>query len=176
MKKIILLVAILLVFSTAVFAQKGANIVAVSAGIVGGELSYERTLNDNVSVLGAVSFTTLVFMHEFTVSGKARWYPFGGAFFLDMGLGFSHGRGMYAFAEDFAQIMLYMFTFGALPEDGLTPKDTTGGLLLQPGLGWNISLGNSGRMYLPIALGANIKIAKEFDLMPVIRIGLGFSF
>ena len=177
-KKVLLVFIVLLVISGRVFAQnqeRAKNSVALSIGIVGAELSYERMFNRHLSVLADVSYTTLIFMDEFTISGKGRWYPFGKAFYLEMGLGYSYGKGVAGFMGD---MLLSVLTFGWY----LTTKDfeddifRSGGFLIQPCMGWKIDIGKNDAFVLPISMGLDIKTGRIPDFMPFLRIGLGYSF
>jgi len=177
-KKTVLLFIVMAAVSGALFAQnqvKAKNAVALSFGVFGAGLSYERMFNSHLSVLADVSYTTLIFMDEFTISGKGRWYPFGKTFFLDLGLGYSYGKGVVGFMGD---MILTVMTFGWY----LTQKDfdndvfRSGGFLIQPGLGWKIDIGKQDRFILPIAMGLDIKTGRVPDFMPYLRIGLGYAF
>ena len=169
---------ILLVAIGGVFAQNQArakNSIAVSVGIIGVGLSYERMFNRYFSVLADTSYTTLVLIDEFTLSGKGRVYPFGGAFYLEMGLGFSYGRGVTDFMTN---MLLGVLTFGyyftTLDENDFLRR--RGGFLLQPGLGWKIDIGKPDGFVPPISMGLDIRVGNAPDLLPYLRIGLGYSF
>jgi len=177
-KKFLLMLAIALLVSGSLFAQeqdRAKNSIALSFGVVGAEASYERIFNRHLSVLADVSYTTLVFMDEFTASGKGRWYPFGRAFYLEVGLGYTYGKGVVGFMAD---TLLSVLTFGYY----LTTKDfendnfRTHGFLIQPGLGWKIDIGKQDGFVLPIGLGIDFKIAEVPDFLPYMRLGLGYSF
>ena len=180
MKRSFFLFIILLIIEGGVFAQsedRAKNSIALQFGVIGAELSYERIISRHFSLLADVSYTTLIFMDEFTASAKARWYPFGKAFFLDLGLGFSYGKGIVGFMSD---TLLTVITFGYW----LTIKDfdndefRTGGFLIQPSLGWKIDIGQEDGFVLPISMGLDFKIKKGAvpDFLPYLRIGLGYSF
>jgi len=177
-KKIFLILIVLFLVSGNIFAQneeRAKNSVAVSLGIVGAALSYERIFNSHFSVLADVSYTTLVLIEEFTISGKGRVYPFGGSYYLEMGLGYSYGRGP---VDMMTHMILGVLTFGwyftTLDEDDILAR--RGGFLLQPGMGWKIDIGKPDGFVLPISMGLNIKTGNVPDVMPYIRIGLGYSF
>jgi len=176
-KRVFLILLVLLVISGSVFAQDRAkNSIAVSAGVIGAELSYERILTPHFSLLADTSYTTLFFMDEFTVSGKGRWYPFGKAFFFDLGLGYSYGKGVVGFMGD---MLLTVITFGywLSVKDFENDELRSGGFLIQPGLGWKLDIGKPDGFVLPISAGMNIKFSSDMpDLMPYLRIGLGYSF
>ena len=176
-KRMILLVIVLMVISGGVFAQDRAkNSIALSVGLIGGELSYERMFNRHFSILADVSYTTLFLVDEFTLSAKGRWYPFGKTFFLDLGLGYSYGKGFVGLLSD---ILLGVITFGYWLEYKDFDDDNfrTGGFLVQPGLGWKIDVGKPDKLVLPIFMGVDLKIWSGMpDIMPYLRIGLGYSF
>ena len=179
-KKIVLLIVVLLVISGALFAQDRAkNSIALSFGFIGAELSYERIFNRYLSVLGDVSFTTLVFVYDFSASAKTRVYPFGGAFFLDLGMGYTYSTGMVAgFGSLIRDMILTVFTFGYwLKKIDMDDYKPSGGFLFQPGLGWKIDVGKPDGFVLPISMGLDIKVNKKHpDFMPYLRIGVGYSF
>lgn len=174
-KRFFLFFICLLVLIGGVFAQseeRAKNNISLSAGIIGAELSYERMFNRHFSVLADVSYTTLIVMDEFTVSGKGRWYPFGKIFYLDLGLGFSYGEGVAGAVGD---MILLLFTFGN--HDVESDVFRSGGFLIQPGLGWKIDIGKPDGFVLPVAMGLDIKLGSEVsDFMPYLRAGLGYSF
>ena len=174
-KRAFLLLVILLIASGSLFAQNRAkNSVLVQFGIIGAELSYERILSPHFSLLADVSYTTLGIVDELTASGKGRWYPFGGAFYLEMGVGYAYGR---SFSNFIGNMFLGMVTFGwwftQLDEDDFA---RTGGFLLQPGMGWKIDIGKPDGFVLPISLGLDIKTGAPPDILPYLRIGVGYSF
>jgi len=177
-KRIFLLVMVLFVVISGVFAQnqaKAKNSIAVSFGIFGAELSYERMFNRYFSVLADTSYTTFILVDEFTLSGKGRVYPFGGAFYLEMGLGFSYGRGVTDFMTN---MILGALTFGwyftTLDDNDFFQRKA--GFLLQPGLGWKIDIGKPDAFVLPISMGLDVKVGNSPDILPYLRIGLGYSF
>ena len=176
-KRIFLTALIVLVISGGVFAQDRAkNSVALSAGIIGGELSYERIFSPHFSVLANVSYTFLIFMDEFTLSAKGRWYPFGKTFFLDLGLGFSYGKGAVGFIAD-AVLSVVTFGYWLSIKDFDNDNFRTPGFLVQPGLGWKIDIGKPDGFILPISMGLNLKFGQDMaDFLPYLRIGLGYSF
>ena len=177
-KKSFLALIVLLVFASGIHAQeqrRAKNSIAVSFGILGAELSYERMFNRYFSVLADTSYTTLILIDEFTLSGKGRVYPFGGAFYLEMGLGFSYGRGVTDFMTN---MLLGVLTFGyyftTLDDDDFLRRRA--GFLLQPGLGWKIDIGKPDGFVLPINMGMDIRVGSLPDILPYLRIGLGYSF
>ena len=175
-KRIALIFIVLLVVSGAVFAQERAhNTVALSFGIVGVEASYERMFNRYLSVLGSASATTILFMDEITASVQGRWYPFGRAFHLDLGLGYTYGMGVGNFM---GKAILGAMTLGLifLIPDYIDKNPRKGGLLIQTGLGWKIDVGKPDGFVLPITLGLNFRAAETPDVMPYMRLGLGYAF
>ena len=195
-KKIIITVLLIAVLSVCLSAQqqtsgsgsfpedRAQNRIAVSAGLIGlFDVSYERLLTPNFSILGQISYNNLVIADSFSVSGKGRWYPFSGAFFLDLGLGYSHGYNITdQISKIIADMLLMMFSFGlwGLSEDyqnrdyGANAYEH--GFYVQPGLGWNIDIGEQDKFLLPISMGLDIRIAQNTTVLPFIRIGLGYAF
>jgi len=177
-KKIVLMFIVFSAISGAVIAQeqeRATHSVAASFGFIGASLSYERMFSRHFSVLAEVSYTTLVLIEEFTLSGKGRWYPFGRAFYLELGFGLSYGRGI---SDLMTHMLLGLFTFGwyftTLDEDDLMARRL--GLLVQPGMGWKIDIGRPGGFVLPVSMGLNFKLGRLPDVLPFLRVGLGYSF
>jgi hypothetical protein len=176
-KRMLLAFIVLIVVSGGVFAQdeqRAANSLAVSLGVFGAELSYERIFSKRLSILGETSYTTMLFMDEFTVAGKGRLYPFAGAFFLELGLGYSYGMGAVNMMEKMLLGVITLGLYYIFVEEIENPR--TGGFLIQPGLGWKIDIGKPDGFILPISAGLDIKAGSSPDFTPYVRIGLGYSF
>ena len=177
-KKLLLTFVVLLIISGHVFSQekeRAKNAVTLQFGIIGAELSYERMFNRRFSILADVSYTTLIFVDEFTASVKGRWYPFKRAFYLDMGLGYTYGKGAIGMMAD---MVLGVVSFGYyfLREDYDRNFFRTSGFLIQGGLGWKIDIGKQDHFVLPIGMGVDVKIGEMPDFLPYIRIGVGYAF
>ena len=177
-KRMLLIFFVLSIFSGVVFAQeneRAKNAFTLQFGAIGGELSYERMFNRHLSVLADVSATTMVFMDEITASAKVRWYPFGKTFYLDLGLGYTYGRGA---VNMMGHMLLTVMTFGYwLTLIDPSEDYRTGGFLVQPGLGWKIDIGKQDHFLLPIGMGLDCKITGDIpDFMPFFRIGVGYAF
>jgi len=184
-KKLFLVFIMLALISIATFAYDSApagkysgsthHTVSFHLALIGAEASYEYNLNRFFSVLGDVAYTTLIFMDEFTVSGKGRVYPFGRAFYLELGLGYSYGKGVVGFVGD---MVLCVVTLGIywLVKDWENDIFRTSGFLIQPGLGWKIDIGKPGAFVLPISFGVDIMVKDIPDFLPYMRIGVGYSF
>jgi len=185
-KKIFAILLLSAVVAGNVFAQEGegGNLrIAVSMGMISGEVSYEQVLSPYFSVLGQVSYSNFIISDSLSVSAKGRWYPFGGAFFLEMGFGYSNGYNISSeSAQAAADVTLTLITLGMwiLSEEfkGHTYDETgrNNGFLLQPGLGWNIDIGQKEGFLLPISMGADIRLAERTTFLPFLKFGLGFSF
>ena len=185
-RKIILIALMTTILMGNLFAQsvdgKAKNIIGFSAGLIGADLSYERVLLPNLSVLGQVSYNNWAIADSLSFSGKARWYPFSGAFFFDIGLGFSSGYNFTGDAVDFiADIFMGMITFGAwFLSDTYLDKNydfkRENGFLIQPGLGWNFDIGKDNHFMLPVAAGLDIRLSKHRTFLPYFRIGLSYAF
>ena len=164
-----------LIAAGVVFSQDEAkNTVSIQFTAIGAAASFERTLTPHFSVLADVSYTSLVVADMITGSLKGRWYPFSGVFFLEMGAGYATGDNI---GNYIGNMFVGFFTLGwwFLQMDEESFKKT-GGLLIQPGLGWKIDIGEPGGIVLPITLGMNIKFGSIPDILPVIRIGIGYTF
>ena len=191
-KKIIAILLLSMVFAGSVFAQEeemAKNRIALSLGIVIGDLSYERVLTPHLSVLGQVSYNNfLLIADSLSVAAKGRWYPFGGVFFLDLGLGYSYGYNSDQVLNDAAYVLLdiplLIITLGLY---ALTPEfqshsysgggvEGTGGFFIQPGLGWNIDIGKKDWFRLPIAMGLDIRLAEINTVIPNFKIGVSYAF
>jgi len=187
-KKIIALLLFSAVVAGSAYAQEeemAKNRIAVSAGIIIGDISYERMFSPNFSVLAQVSYNNFFLIADsFSVAAKGRWYPFGGVFFLDLGLGYSFGYNIFT---DVANIMvdttMMILSFGlwALSDEYKSRNsdsnaESLGGFFLQPGLGWNIDIGKKDGFRLPIALGLDIRFAEINTFIPNLKIGLSYSF
>ena len=176
-KRILIAFIILLIITGVVFGQeqpRAKNAMSLSFGFIGSELSYERMFNRHFSVLADVSYTTLLLFDMFTASAKARVYPFGKTFYLDVGLGYVYGRGVFG---GVGNLVLGIFTLGYYwAITGEDPFARTSGFLVQPSLGWKIDIGKQDHFLLPISMGVDIKIAELSDFLPFIRIGVGYAF
>ena len=151
------------------------NTIAVSFGIIGIEGSYERAFNKYFSALFDVSFTTLIVFNEFTASVKARWYPCGKIFFFDLGMGYSYGNA--GILNSTVGLLGVVLIFPLLDPGFQKLFQPTHGFLIQPGLGWQIGLGAQKKWVLPIIMGLDFKVGPELpDIMPYLRIGLGYRF
>jgi len=162
--------------------EKAKNIIGFSVGLIGADLSYERVLFPNLSVLGQVSYTNWAIADSLSISGKVRWYPFSGAFFLDAGLGISSGYNFTGEAADFiADIFMGMITFGFwfLSEPYLDKNYSfkrENGFLIQPGLGWNFDIGKKNHFMMPVSAGLDIRLSENKTILPYLRIGLSYAF
>jgi len=160
------------------------NRIALSLGLLGADLSYERMIVQNFSVLGQVSYTTWAIADSLAFDGKARWYPFYGAFYLEMGLGYSNGyNATEVLAEFVADLILGVITLGLwFASDNFQNRwsevhiERQHGLSIQPGMGWNVDIGKKGGFMLPISLGLNIRLSENTTVLPYIKFGIAFAF
>ena len=175
LKKAFLLGLIFLIAVSVVFSQDEVkNTFSVQLTVIGAAANFERTLTPHFSVLAEVSYTNLLIANMITGSVKGRWYPFSGVFFLEMGAGYATGDNIGNYIGNmFWGFFTFGWWFSQMEEESF---QKTGGLLLQPGLGWKIDIGEPGGFFMPITLGMNIKFGSTPDYLPVIRIGLGYSF
>jgi len=185
-KRTALLLIVLFAAAGGIFAQdrqRAKNALSVSVGVLGAELGYERMFGERFSVLAGASYTRLFIVEEFTASVKGRAYPFGGVFFLDLGLGYTYGRGLVKAVEGAMEdMLLVLLTFGWWSSQigDVEICKRTSGFLIQPGLGWKIDFGKPDGFILPISMGLDIKLVNlsrdGLDVMPYLRIGVGYAF
>jgi hypothetical protein len=180
MKKAILLLILILVITGGVFAQqeRAKNSFLLEFGIVGAELSYERMLSPHFSLLVDASYFWFIISDELTASGKIRWYPLGKAWYLEFGAGYVYGRSLFpVIGEAVGKLLLMIITFFLYIPDGIDKTlAKTHGVILQPAMGWKIDIGKKDGWVLPISMGLDIKLAKMPDVIPYLRIGVGYSF
>ena len=191
-KKVIVILLLSVIVSGSLFAQeeeveRAKNRISASAGLIVGELSYERVLNPYFSVLGQVSYINLIAADSISVAAKGRWYPFGGAFFIDLGLGYSNGYNIemdvVQAAFDMTMLLITVGLWALTPEFQSRNKTNEelvlvyeSGFLIQPSIGWNIDIGKKDKFMLPISLGLDIRLAKETTVLPFFKLGVGYSF
>jgi len=164
--------------------QRAQNRISVSAGWF--ELAYEKVLSPEFSSLLSVSYNTWLLADTLSIAGKARWYPGGGSFFLDLGLGYSYGYDMtHEFTDAMAQAFLVLMTGGLIllnPEFEYENKKYSSkdfyrhGFLITPGLGFNIDVGKKDHFFLPIALGVDFRISGYITALTYFRIGFSYAF
>ena len=180
-KKIILALMIFALTGAAVFSQENDSQQLNTIGIHGNlaalglAVNYERNFNPHFSVLGEIAFDLVP--TAFTVTGKARFYPFGGVFFLEMGAGYGLTIGYVGLMYAYASLIAEIFTFGLA---NLDDNVWLSGAVLMPALGWKIDIGKKGGFSLPISMGVNVYLGPR-DISPVdftfnLRIGMGISF
>ena len=164
--------------------QKAQNRISISLGYF--EMAYEKMMSPEFSTLFSVSYNTWFLADTLSIAGKARWYPGGGTFFLDLGLGYSYGYDMtQEFGDAIADVFLIMMTGGLIllnPEFEYENKNYNSkdfyrhGLLISPGFGFNIDVGKPDNFYMPIAFGADIRITKYITTLVYFRIGFAYAF
>jgi hypothetical protein len=189
-KKIIVALVLAAVISGSIYAQedegekeRAKNRISLSVGIVGGELSYERVFTPYLSVLGQVSYNNIILADSLSFAAKGRVYPFGGTFYLDLGIGFSYGYNITTeLAQFMADMTLMMLSFGlyALSPDyqarSYDEAQREGGFFLQPGMGWNIDVGKTDGFFLPISMGLDIRFSETMTIIPFLRLGVSYAF
>jgi hypothetical protein len=138
----------LLVFGAAVVcgvsaqdAPEPLHWISLEASLIGNGVRYERQLSGRLSV-GGTAFYHIFYLiwTSMGITASVRFYPWAGAFYAELGLGYG-----LVFGTDggLAGLEIYM----------------THGVMITPALGWRIDLGKRGRFYinpmvsLPIALG-----------------------
>ena len=184
MKRFLLSLAILGVCSTGIFAEENEtkkNSAGFSFTIVGAELHYERNLSDYFSVLGSVSYTTLLFMDKFTVSAKGRFYPFGKAWYFGLGAGYMYG-GLSEYrrtdtltlisASIYFPPLLALAALLGMAEATAYMKSISreSGFLVQTNFGWKIPPGKKWAVLIDTGIDFNTT-----GISNIIKAGLGNS-
>jgi len=183
MIKKFLCAAMLIIFiSMSLFSQENtelaSNRISASIGIVSADLSYERVFSPNFSVIGAVSYNNLLIADSFSITGNARFYPFGGGvFFLEAGLGYSFGyNALESVSNAFIDILLFIITLGLLNTGTEYNIFYEQGLAVKGGLGWNFDIGKKDGFRLPLSIGVDARISEHPIVLPYFKLGLGYAF
>jgi hypothetical protein len=173
-KKIFAAALVMFITAGALFAQESGrakNTAALSLSLFAMEASYERQLTSHFSVSLDAAYTWFFLVNHYSATARGRWYPGRGVFFLELGLGYGYGTGIYG---GIADLMAFIFTFGLVDIEEYTK---TGGFLVGPALGWKFDIGKPDGFVLPLTLGLDIKTTPYIpDLVPYLRLGLGYSF
>ena len=174
-KKVLFIIILLIIASGTVFAQAESysyrNTLAITFGIVGVEGSYELMLGNHFSLLLSGFYTIKPFIDEAGAALKTRIYPLNGIFHIDLGLGYIYGQGYIGGAVD---MFLFISFIGWFIDHEFFNQE--GGLLIQPSLGWKIPVGRNKNLMIPVDLGVDLRISKNFDFWTYIRVGFGYSF
>jgi hypothetical protein len=167
MKKLVLLSVLAAIVAGGVFAQERAanvrnNWISGEVSLLGGGARYERMLGPKFSAGADVYWSSLfLFWNELEVGLFGRYYPWGGMFFAEAGLG-------------------YHIHTALTVSDG---AEAISGVALTPAVGWKIDVGSEGGFYippgirLPITFGVNDvtdKFAVGVGVVPYF--GLGGAF
>jgi len=168
--------------------ETAKNRIGYTIGLVGVELSYERLIVPHFSFLCQVTYNNWLVADSLAFSGKARWYPFGKTFYMDLGLGYSNGYNYTGeIAELFGDLILGIVSLGLwFYSDQFQEKEASNeivrnhGVLIQPGLGWNIDIGKKNRFMMPIGMGMDIRVVPDkldkSAFLPYFRLGLAYAF
>ena len=156
------------------------NWVSGEAGLFGLSIRYERILNRNFSVGALLSANFNYFgLFDYGIQTTLRWYPWGGRFFSELGIGFGH---IDVFHDHYDY---YHYDFGYIEE---CTYSEINGLRLSPTIGWKFDVGKPGGFFIspmvsiPLVIGRKVygdNEKEDFTVMPTFRIaalGFGFSF
>ena len=158
--------------------ETARNRVIFSAGFLSAEVAYERVFSSSFSLGAFVSYNLWTFADGLNAGIRTRWYPRRGPFFFDLGLGYSYGYNLMQDAAFMSDIAMAMVTAGfwLLSADFQNRRVAENsqrkhGLLIQPGMGWNIDLGRSSDFSLPLSInvGLDIRYAKRDPVLPFFR-------
>ena len=175
-KKIIAVCFILVIAGGAAFSQdepRPRHNIALHGTILGLAMNYEFSFNRFFSVSADSSVNILP--ATFTAAVKGRIYPFGRAFYLEMGAGYGTTAG---YVGMIGNLYIRTLTLGFF---GIEDKIWLRGLVVTPAFGWKIDFGKPGGFTLPLSLGIDWfigerEIPAKVDFVPNIRLGVGFSF
>jgi hypothetical protein len=188
-KKLFSVVALSLVMAAGAFAQgaeaksSAKNWISGEVGLLGGGVRYERTLNEKWSIGGEFFWNSLFFFwNSLGVEVAARYYPWAGTFYAELGAGFGTVTG----TED------YTYTYSGRSYTLLEVPYSTAGFMIAPAVGWRIDVGQPGGFYLnpsvaiPMVLGAKSytwagggtapESAFKFGVNFKAALGLGYAF
>lgn len=126
-------------------ADSHLNWISGEVGLFGAGLRYERMMGDKVSIGGtAVWGNTFFFFGSVGAMATGRFYPWGGAFYAELGVGF-----------------------------GNTTLSNVTGVMVAPSIGWKIDVGLPGGFFLNPHIAVPLAIGKsKFD--DTFGVGFGF--
>jgi hypothetical protein len=170
MKRLVLLLVIATVVVGGVFAEEKAanshnNWISGELNILGVGLRYERMLSPNFSIGANAYVNTLIIAANAGVSAVARYYPWAKTFYLELGVGFGSSSGLGTEVTIIEKGTGTESTWGGV---------TTTGVIINPGLGWKIDVGEPGGFFInpgiivPIAIGTQTPFS-------VFGVGDGFA-
>jgi hypothetical protein len=117
----------------------------------GGVASYERALNENFSI-GVDTVGAFIFPTEAGVLLRGYYYPGGGNFFWDVGLGYGGGV-------------------------TLLPPGAGAGLLISPGFGWKNDIGQPGAFIFQTSFNLDFAVPSSgFFAAFRFNLALGYTF
>ena len=150
------LLAMALVFEVSVpsvFAESDIqNWISGEISVLGAGVRYERMLNEQISV-GVVAFSTLFASYTAGAQVFGRYYPWASNFHAEVGLG------------------------GGTAADGrLGSGNRVSGLMITPGIGWRIDVGEPGRFFLNPNISLPLILGNGFAWEFRPAFGMGYSF
>jgi hypothetical protein len=164
MKRTLVLLGLVMLITSAVFAQERAPntfLGGINVGFLtfGADLEYERVFPGllpmgTFAFAAEAGFTTVVIFPITNIDARARWYPWSRMFFADMGLGFGSFAGLASAFQ------------------------------VSPGVGWRIDIGQpNGWVFVPslqfnyfISSSNNEDVAGFSGSLFKINARIGYSF
>jgi hypothetical protein len=159
MKKLILFFIFIVVFAGGLWAQdsnstRKPNAIVGQLRWIGAGISYERFILPKLSVVGEAGYFMIGFGDENKITAfdvRARWYPWAGRFFGDVGLGCA-------------------LIGGDKP-----------GFLISPEVGWRFDPGQPNGLILQLQAGVNIILGVSDSPLPAPTLahfgfGMGWAF
>jgi hypothetical protein len=185
-KGIVLLLILVVSAAGMVYAQEGGGSGSGLHHWISGEVSllgvgarYEYMLDNNFSIGGTVFWHSLfLFWNSVGILVTGRWYPWGGIFYAEAGIGFGTVSGF----EEGTETTYYGYSYA------YRWPYVVSGFMFNPGVGWKIDLGEPGGFYinpminLPIVfgkitydiLGSSSRFKVGINFRP--GFGMGYAF
>jgi hypothetical protein len=156
-KKLIVFLAVFGVCGTALFAWENTVVGGPNIGLLtqGLDVEYERVLLDGflgdgtLAIVAEAGYIGIFFLPiYYYIDARARWYPWSGMFFADVGLG-------------------YGSLFGLIPT-----------FLISPEIGWRIDIGDTdGWVIIPSVTLNGFMVGSGGNIwLPKINVRIGYSF
>ena len=171
MKRFVFLSVLAVTLASGVFAQEigSKNWLSADLSFMGAGVRYERVLNDRLSVGGTAYWDTSFFSDSYGINLTARYYPWSGRFYGELGLGYGVTSG---FQSDRT---IDFFSFYTIT-----------GAMISPSIGWKIDVGKLDGFYInpfiniPMVLGTDIDNEHnsqfKFGFSSRFAVGMGYSF
>ena len=161
MRKVLPFLILTVLMTGVVFAQEDVkkNWVSGEISLLGVGVRYEFMLNPKFSV-GVNGYWNNLFIvwNDWGVGANGRFYPWGGSFFAELGLGFSFHSGI----DD------YNVTVNDNTYIGSDWVGTTG-VGIAPGVGWKIDAGKPGGFFVQPGIRVPVTLGRKKPIIDIYR-------